>query len=430
VRGAKAMEVLYRACAGLDVHKKTVVACVLAVGLDGAVRKEVRTFGTMTRELEALAAWLAGQQVEQVAMESTGVYWWPVWNILEEQGLALLLVHPQHMRQVPGHKTDVGDSEWLADLCRHGLLAASFIPPGAIRELRELTRMRKTLVQERTAMVNRLQKTLESAGIKLASVASDVLGVSGRHMVEALVAGEADPEALADLARRKLRGKLAVLREALTGRVKPHHRLLLEICLAQIDCLEAQIGKLDTEVARRVAPFQHQIDLLVSISGIRWLTAVGLLAELGPDLTRFASAGHLASWAGVCPGNHESAGKRRGGTTTRGNVWLRGLLGEAAWAAVRVKGSACRARFYRIARRRGTPKALVAVMHHLLAVIYHVLTEDTPYREDGPDYYKPADAERQARAALRTLQKLGYIVQATKPDVVPPQQALPPEEAA
>jgi transposase len=407
------MQVVYTRCAGVDVHKKSVVACVLVTQADGRVEKQVRTFSTMTGDLQGLGAWLRAARVEQVAMESTGAYWWPVYNILEEDGLQLLLVNPQHIKQVPGRKTDVKDSEWLADLLRHGLLKASFIPPAAIRQLRELTRYRKSLVQQRTQEANRLQKVLESANIKLASVASDVLGVSGREMLAALIAGEEDPEVLANLARGSLRAKLDDLRRALEGRVKRHHRILLEAILTHIGFLEASIAELDEEVARALVPFQRQVVLLRSVTGVSQVSAAGLLAELGPDMTRFASAGHLASWAGVCPGNKQSGGKRLSGATTRGNTWLRGLLGEVAWAAIRSKDTSFGARFRRIARRRGTAKALVAVMHHLLVVIYHVLRDGVPYQELGPNYFQPADPQRKARAHVRHLEQLGYTVTLT-----------------
>ncbi|MBV9093911.1 MAG: IS110 family transposase [Streptosporangiaceae bacterium] len=404
------MQVVYGRCAGLDVHKKTVVACVLVTQPDGRAAKQVRTFATMTADLQALGAWLREQGVEQVALESTGSYWWPVYNLLEEAGLALLLVNPQHSKQVPGRKTDVKDSEWLADLLRHGLLRGSFIPPAAIRQLRELTRYRKSLVQQRTQEANRLQKTLESANIKLASVASDVLGASGRAMVEALVAGEEDPEALADLARGSLRGKLEALRRALEGRVRPHHRVVLGAIPAHISFLEGSIAALDAEVAGALAPFAREVALLRSIPGVSQTAAAGLIAELGTDMGRFPSGGHLASWAGVCPGNKQSGGKRLSGATRRGNTWLRGLLGEIAWAAIRTSGSSFGARFRRLARRRGAAKAVVAVMHNLLLVIHAVLRTGEPYREAGADYYHPADPQRKARAHIRQLEKLGYTV--------------------
>ena len=411
------MEVVHERCAGLDVHKKTVVACVLVSGPQGTVHATVQTFPTMTADLERLSAWLVEQRVSNVALESTGVYWVPVYNLLEEAGLAVSLVNPQHMRAVPGRKTDVADSKWLADLLRHGLLRASFIPPVAIRELREVVRYRTTLVRERTQEVNRLQKVLESANIKLAAVATDILGVSGQLMLEALAAGEEDPEALAELAQRKLRAKLDQLRQALDGRVKGHHRTLIRALLAHITFLQGAVEELDAEVGRRLVPMQQAVQHLDSIPGVSAVAAAAIIAEIGVDMSRFASDKHLASWAGTCPGNKQSGGKRLSGKTTRGDVWLRAILGQVAWAAIRKKGSSFGARYRRIAKRQGKQKALVAVMHSLLRVIYAVLRDGVPYQELGPEYYQPQDAARRARAAVRQLEQLGYTV------VAPPTQA-------
>ncbi len=374
------MRVVYGCCAGLDVHKKTVVACVLQTAASGRVRKETRTFGTMTRDLEGLSTWLRSQGVEQVAMESTGVYWWPVFNILEEQGIPAMVVNAERSKGLPGRKTDVRDCEWLADLLRHGLVEASFIPPAAIRNLRELTRYRTAQVQARTAEANRLQKVLESANIKLAAVASDVLGVSGRQMLQGLQEGEADAEVLADLAQGVLRHKLEDLRLALEGRVQPHHRLLIGEILGHIAYLEQTVARLDQEIARLLTPFQAPVALLQTVPGIGEVAAAAIVAEIGLDMSRFHSAAHLASWAGVCPGNHESAGRRRGSKGTHGNRWLRGILGEVAWAAIKEKDTAFGARYRRLVGRCGPQKALVAVMHHLLTVIYAVLRDQTPYR--------------------------------------------------
>jgi transposase len=407
------MQVVYERCAGLDVHQKSVVACVLASQPDGSLAEVVRTFSTMTADLERLGRWLREQRVACVALESTGVYWYSVFNILEEIRLSTILVNPQHMKAVPGHKTDIADSKWLADLPRHGLLRASFIPPAAIRELRELLRYRKTLVGERSQEVNRLQKVLESANIKLAGVASDILGVSGRQMLEALAAGEEDPEVLAGMARRRLRAKLDLLRQALEGRVKPHHRTLIRALLEHISFLEAAIERLDEEVGRRLAPFQRALVLLQSIPGVSWTAAATIVAEIGVDMGRFVSGQHLASWAGVCPGNKQSGGKRLPATITKGNVWLRAILAQVAWGAVRTKGTSFGARFRRIARRQGKQKALVAVMHNLLLVIHAVLRDQVPYSELGADYYQPQDPARRARAHVRRLEQLGFTVTLT-----------------
>jgi len=404
------MQVVYQRCAGLDVHKRTVVACVLLSQSNGAVVAQVRTFGAMTRDLAALSGWLRDQQVEQVALESTGVYWWPVFNLLEEAGHGVLLVNPQHMKAVPGRKTDVADSRWLADLLRHGLLRASFIPPATIRQLRELTRYRKALVQERTQEVNRLQKVLESANIKLAGVASDILGASGRDMLRALADGEDNPAVVADLARGVLRKKLELLGHALEGRVKPHHRVLLRAILQHSTFLEASIKGLDAELEHVLVPFTEQRQLLQTIPGVNRTAAATIIAEIGVAMTRFASAAHLASWAGVCPGNNQSGATRRSGRTTDGDPWLRGLLGEVAWAAVHQKGTSFGTRFRRLARRHNKQKALVAVMHNLVIVIYHVLRDQTPYRELGPDYFPPNDPQRQTRRHVQRLEQLGYAV--------------------
>ena len=404
------MQVVYERCAGLDVHLKTVVACVVVSGPDGTVQETVRTFSTMTADLERLAAWLAEQQVACVALESTGVYWLPIFTLLEEVGHQVVLVNPQHMKAVPGHKTDIADSKWLADLLRHGLLKASFIPPAAIRELRELQRYRTTLVRERSEETNRLQKVLESASLKLAVVASDILGVSGRQMLEAIVAGEEDPAVLAEFAKRRLRAKLDQLRLALEGRVKPHHRTMIRALLEHISFLEASIEQLDEEVGRRLAPFQQAMVALQSIPGISRVAAAAIIAEIGVDMGRFHSGKHFASWAGVCPGNKQSGGKRLSGATTNGNVWLRGVLGQVAWAAVRTKGTSFGARFRRIARRQGKQKALVAVMHNLLLVIHAVLRDGVLYQELGPEYYQPQDPVHRARAHVRHLEQLGFSV--------------------
>jgi transposase len=411
------MQVVYRRCAGLDVHKQTVVACILTSLANGTATQEVRTFGTMTRDLEALRAWLRAAQVEQVALESTGVFWWPVYNVLEEAGVPVTLVNPQHTKQVPGRKTDVGDAAWLADLLRHGLVRASFIPPAEIRALRELTRYRATQVRARAKEVNHLLKTLESANLKLASVASDPVGVSGRAMLAAIAAGEEDPEALAQMAKAGLRRKLDELEEAFVGRVKPHHRVLIRASLDLLRFLERSIEQLDAEVERALAPFAAQQELLDQIPGIDRVAAASILAEIGVDMDRFPSAAHLASWAGVCPGNKQSGGKRLSSATTKGNVWLRRILGEVASAAIHDRHSSFRARYYRLKPRLGAQQALVAIMHQLLKVIYHVLKTGECYRELGADSSETATPERTARRLTKRLERLGYTVTITaKPE--------------
>jgi transposase len=406
------MEVVHARCCGIDVHKRTVVACVLVTAADGTVRRHLRTFGTMTPDLLALADWLAGLGVEQVALESTGVYWRPVFNVLEE-GRTVLLVNPQHAKAVPGRKTDVKDAEWLADLLRHGLLRASFIPPAPIRELRELTRYRKALVQQRGAEVNRLHKTLEGANLKLAAVATDVLGASGRDMLAALLGGEQDPAVLAELARGRLRAKLPALRQALEGRVQPHHLVLIGQILAHVDFLEGSIAQVQEAIDRCQAPYTDAVELLQTIPGVGAVVAAAIVAEIGVDMSRFPSAKHLASWAGVCPGNKRSAGKRLGARTTPGNVWLRAMLGEVAWSVARSRGTYLAALYHRLARRRGKQKAAVAVAHSVLVSAYHMLRDGVPYADLGPDHFDRADAARIQQHHVRRLQQLGYAVTLT-----------------
>lgn len=380
------MQVLYERCAGLAVHKKTVVACVMTSTAKGTATHEVRTFGTMTRALEALSAWLGAAQVEQVALESTGVFWWPVVNIVEEAGLPVTLVNPQHTKALPGHKTDVGDAVWLADLLRHGLVRASFIPPAAIRALRELTRYRATQVRARAREVHHLLKTLESANIKLASVATDPVGVSGWQMLQAVAAGEDDPATLAQMAKAGLRSKLDALEEAFISRVQPHHRVLIRTSLDLVRVLERTIAQLDQEVAQALAPFAAQQAALVAVPGIGEVAAAALIAAIGVHMEQFPTAQHLASWAGLCPGNKQSGGKRLTSPTTKGNVWVRRILGEVAWAAIHDRPSVFRARYYRLKPRLGAQQAVVAIMHQLLKVIYHLLKTREPYRELGLDY--------------------------------------------
>jgi transposase len=407
------MEVVYERCGGLDVHKQRVVACVVVSAPGGPPRKAVRTFGTMTEDLERLAAWLAAEGVTHVAMESTGVFWQPVWNVLEAApaGFVLLLVNAQHVKAVPGRKTDVKDSEWLADLLRHGLLRASFVPDRAQRELRELTRYRRALLQERAAAVNRLQKTLEGANIKLAAVASDTLGVSGRRMLEALVAGGADAAALADLAKGRLRKKLPELERALTGRFGAHQRFLVAQQLAHVDDLDAAIAALDAEVAARLRPCAAEVARLDAIPGVGQRTAELLVAEVGTDLRRFPTAGHLASWAGMCPGNHESAGKRLSGRTRKGNRYLRAALVEAAQAAARSRHTYLAAQGRRLTVRRGRKRAMLAVGHSILVIVYHLLTRpDAVYQDLGPHYLDRRDREHLERRLVGRLEALGYRV--------------------
>jgi transposase len=405
------MDVLYERCCGLDVHKKSVVACVLtpAPGGSGEPAKQIRMFGTMTAELLTLADWLAEQGVTHVAMESTGVYWQPVWNVLEGQ-FDLLLVNAQHIKAVPGRKTDVRDCEWLAQLLRHGLVRGSFVPDRPQRELRELTRYRTSLVAERTAEVNRLQTTLEGANLKLGAVAPNVLGVSGRAMLEQVVAGETDPAVLAELARGRLRQKLPQLEQALSGRVAAHHRFLLAHHLAHLDYLDERIAQVSDEIAARLRPLDDALARLDTIPGVGRRTAEVLVAEIGTDLTRFPSARHLTSWAGLCPGNHESAGKRASGRTRTGNPALRTALVEAGRAAGRSKRTYLGALYHRIAARRGAKRAAVAVGHAILTITSHLLTRQESYRDLGPLYLDQRNREVVQRRLIRRLQDLGFVV--------------------
>ena len=406
------MDVIYPRCCGLDVHKREVVACRVATEPDGTWRKEVRSFGTMTPDILALADWLGAHEVSHVAMESTGVYWKPIWNLLEGS-FVLLLVNARHVKAVPGRKTDVRDCEWLADLLRHGLLTGSFVPDRPQRELRELTRYRSSLVRERTAEANRLQKTLEGANIKLASVATDILGKSGREILAALVAGATDGTELAQLAQGRLREKIPQLERALVGRVGPHQRFLVAEQIAHIDFLDDAIARISTELAARVRPDEDAIARLDTIPGVGRVAAEALVAEIGTDVGRFPTAKHLASWAGLCPGNHESAGKRRSGATRKGSPWLRACLVQAAHAAARTKGTYLAAQYRRLAARRGRAKAAVAVAHSILIIAYHVLMEGTVYCDLGGNYFDERDRQGVERRLVHRLEGLGYTVSLT-----------------
>jgi transposase len=403
------MQVLYARCAGLDVHKKKVVACVLVTPERGVPSKTVRTFGTLADEVLALSDWLAEQGVTHVALESTGVYWQPLWNLLEDR-FTLLLVNAQHVHQVPGRKTDVRDCEWLADLLRHGLLRASFVPDRPQRELRELVRYRTSLVRERGRAINRLQKTLEGANLKLSSVASNVVGRASWAVLTALAAGETDASVLAGQAGDRLRASRAELERALDGRVGPHQRFLVGEHLRRIAELDAAIERLGAEVAQRLAAEQPALERLDGIPGVGRRTAEIVLAEVGADLARFPSPAHLASWAGLCPGNNESGGKQRAGRTRKGNPWLRAALVEAAHAAVRTKGSYLGVQFRRIASRRGAKRALIAVAHTLLTIIYYLLTRGCAYADLGVTFFDDQDRRRTQRRLVSRLEQLGYCV--------------------
>jgi transposase len=402
------METIYASCAGLDVHKKTVEATVRRIE-EGCVRVETRQFGTMTRDLLALSDWLVRERITHVAMESTGVFWKPIYNILEGQ-FEVVLVNAQHVKQVPGRKTDVSDSQWLAQLLQHGLLRGSFIPPRPLRELRDLTRQRGQLVAEQTRVANRLHKTLEDANIKLGSVASDILGVSGRQILRALIAGQGDPQELAEMAKRRLRGKIPELRLALQGQVTDHHRFMLRLLYQHLEHIEEAVEELDRRIEATTRPFEEEIARLDEIPGIDRRVAEVILAEIGPDMSVFPTAHHLASWAGVSPGNQESAGKRKTGKTTKGNRWLRQGLAQAAWAASHSKDSYLAAQFKRLASRRGRKRALIAVGHSILVIVYHLLEEGGSYLDLGPDYFDRLAPQRLSRYLVRRLEKLGYRV--------------------
>ena len=403
------MDVVYERCCGLDVHKTSVVACLLISRSAGEPVRTVRTFGTMTGDLLDLADWLAAAGCTHVAMESTGVYWKPLWNLLED-GFELLLVNPRHIKAVPGRKTDVTDAEWIADLLRHDLLRASYVPNRPQRELRELTRYRTSLVRERTAAANRLQKMLEGANIKLASVATDILGKSGREILAALVAGETDGATLAQLAQGRLREKLPQLEQALVGCIGPHQRFLVAEHLAHIDFLEAAIDRVSAEIAERLRPCAEAVARLDTIPGIGPYLAEALIAEIGTDMSRFPTAAHLASWAGMCPGNHESAGKRRSGKTRKGSPWLRALLVQAAHAGARKKDTYLGAQYRRLAARRGKSRAAVAVGHAILIIAYHLLRDGTDYHDLGPRYFDERDRRAVERRLVHRLEGLGYTV--------------------
>jgi transposase len=403
------MRIVYKRCCGLDVHKKVIVACLLLLEPDGELRQEIRKFGTMTQDLLELLDWLQQAGCTHVAMESTGVYWKPIYNILEGH-LEVVVVNAQHLKGVPGRKTDVLDAEWLAECFQLGLLKASFIPPAPVRELRDLTRYRTSLTRERARTANRLQKVLEDANIKLAGVVTDIQGVSAWAMLQAIVSGTTDPEALADLAKGLLRKKREQLVSALSGRVKPHHRFLIAEHLSQIEYLEEAIQRISEEVAERLRPFELEVKRLDSIPGISRQIAEVMLAEIGWDMSRFPTDKNLASWAGMCPGNNESAGKRRNGKTRKGSRWLRHVLIEAAHGAARTKNKYLKTQYHRVAAHRGKKKALVAVGHSILVISYHLLTRGQEYSDLGANYFDERDRSAVQRRCVKRLEKLGFKV--------------------
>jgi transposase len=404
------MEVIHRRCAGLDVHKATVVACIRLV-VDGEVRREVRTFGTTTAALLALSTWLAENGVTHIAMEATGVYWKPVWHILSDGEFELVLANAAHIKNVPGRKTDVNDATWIAELLAHGLIRASFVPGEEIQELRVLMRTRKQLVREQTSHTQRLQKTLEDANIKLDSLISDILGMSGRRMLEAMIAGESDPEKLAALAHRGIKASQEELRTALHGRVTENHRFLLHLHLRQVDGLAALIEEIDHKVADHLEPFRNALGQVSTVPGIRAVAAPAILAEIGVDMSLFPTAGHLLAWAGLCCGNNQSADKRRRSRLRKGSRWLKETLIQSAWAAVRTKGTYYRAMYHRLTARMDKKKAICAVAASMLTAIYHMLQDGTLHQDLGADYFARRSKQSRTNRLVKQLTSLGYHVE-------------------
>ena len=434
------MRIVYKRCCGMDIHKNSVTACVLLIDEDGEFRKETRYFSTMTRDLKEMATWLANLGVEAIAMEATGVYWKPVWNILEaENKYQLLLVNAHHVKHVPGRKTDQKDSEWIAELLQHGLLKASFVPPQTIRRLRDLTRTRAKIGQNVATFANRIQKVLEDANVKLGSVATDALGVSGRQMLKALIQGQRDPKQLAQLARGRLRKKLSELQLALEGHFTEHHGFQIKALLELVEFGEKQLGQLETKIQRLLllqepesrrpkgsaiaqveppstpptSPLQRAVELLDTIPGVDKVTAWTMVAEMGANMDQFGSARQLAKWAGICPGNNESAGKRLSGKTPKGNIWLRRALCEAAWAASRTKDTYLAAQYKHFIVRKGKKKTIVAVAHSMLRIAYYLLTRQCPYAELGGDFFDRLNQEAVRSRLVKKLASLGYQVTLT-----------------
>jgi transposase len=406
------MEVLHPHCAGLDVHKDSVVVCVRHM-VDGDVKREVRSFKTTTSGLMVLSEWLSVEGCTHIVMEATGVYWKPVWHILSDGEFELVLANAAHVKNVPGRKTDVNDATWLAELMAHGLVRGSFVPDEQTQQMRNLLRTRKQLVRERSSHIQRLQKTLEDANIKLDSVITDIMGLSGRRMIEALIAGETDPEALAALAHRRIKASPAELEAALRGRVSDHHRFMLRLLLQHTDAIDAAITQIDQEVDAQVEPFRAAVQLLTTIPGINELSACVILAEIGRDMSRFPTAGHLISWAGLCPKNDESAGKRRSTRMRKGAPWLKTTLVQCAWAAARKKVSYLQAQFHRLRARRGAKKAIGAVAASILTAAYHMLKNGTLYHDLGPDHFDKRAQANQVNRLINRLRNLGFAVQIT-----------------
>jgi transposase len=406
------MELLHPHCACLDLHKETVVACIRHMA-NGTVTTEVKSFQTTTQQLMELSDWLSSQGVTHIAMEATGVYWKPVWHILSDGEFVLVLANAAHVKNVPGRKTDVNDATWLADLMAHGLVRASFVPDQPTQQMRDLLRTRKQFVRERSSHTQRIQKTLEDANIKLDSVITDIVGLSGRRMIEALIAGETSPESLAALAHGRIRATAAQLEAALRGRVTAHHRFMLRLHLDHLDAVNAAIARIDKEVDANVEPFRVAVEMLATIPGISSLAAEVMVSEIGIDMSRFKTDGHLISWAGLCPKNDESAGKRRSNRMKKGAPWLKTTLIQCAWAASRTKGSYLQAQYLRIRSRRGPKKAIGAVAASILTAAYHMLKDGTLYQDLGASHFDNRDKGKQALRLVNRLQSLGFAVQIT-----------------
>jgi transposase len=402
------MEVLHPRCAGLDVHKDSIVACARIVAPQG-LQQYVETFGATTTELLRLSDWLAGHDVTHVAMEATGIYWRPVWHVLEAD-FDLVLANAMHIKNVPGRKTDVNDAMWIADLLAHGLIRGSFVPPTAVQELRTLTRTRKQLVRERAAHVQRIDKVLQDANLKLGSVLTDIMGQSGRAVLTAIVSGQTSPDQLAPLVSPRVKAPRPDIVEALRGHVTAHHRFLLRLHLDQVATLEEAIAKVDAEVGATLAPFQLAARRLTTIPGVSAVAAAVIVSEIGIDMTRFPTAGHLISWAGLCPKNDESAGKRRSTRLRKGAPWLKTTLVQTAWCATRAKDTYLRAQFLRLKGRRGPRKAIIAVAASILTAAYFMLLRDTDYQDLGPAHFGRVDPEKAARRLVRQLTALGFQV--------------------
>lgn len=407
------MEAIIERGCGIDIHKKTIVACLLIGKAGEKPKKTVKTFSTMTRDLLVCKDWLESEGCTHVAMESTGVYWKPIFNILEDS-MEVILANARHIKNVPGRKTDVKDCEWIAELLRHGLIKGSFIPPRPIRELRDLTRYRRKLIQLRSSEINRIQKFLEDANIKLSSVVTDINGVSAQEIIHHLIKNDMTPQEMSDLAKGRLRKKLTDLEKALEGRFRKHHRLMLRVCIQMVASYDQAISELDREIDKRMQPYKEESERLQTIPGVKKKIVESLIAEIGVDMSRFPSHANLSSWAGVSPGNNESAGKRYSGRITPGNRWLKAILTEAAWAASKAKGTYLKARYQRLASRRGKKRACLAIGHSILIMAYHIVKEQCVYKELGDDFFDRLNEEYLIKRLTVRIQTLGYTVQVQK----------------